>query len=113
MGTTGQDKHCQALIGDLFLGNLFRGNKALLLFGRSQASWCIMCAVMNLQTPLLTRRQAAEALGISLRSLDSLLATGDLPIVRIGASVRLRPSAIEYFCEARETRNNPRKTRRP
>lgn len=58
---------------------------------------------------LFTRQQSAKALQISLRSVDALLANGDLPAVRIGASVRIRPSAIEYFCEARETRNNPKR----
>jgi len=61
---------------------------------------------------LLTRPQAAQALGISLRSLDAMLATGDLPAVRIGASVRIRPSSLDYFCEARESRNKPCRVRR-
>jgi len=71
-------------------------------------------AVMNiLPAPLLTRPQAAQALGISLRLVDSLLASGELKAVRIGASVRIRPTAIEYFCEARETSRNPRRAGPP
>jgi excisionase family DNA binding protein len=54
--------------------------------------------------PLLTREEAAEALSQSVRTLDYLIASGELPAVRIGRSVRIRPSAIEYFIEARESR---------
>jgi len=59
---------------------------------------------------LLTRPEAANALGISLRKTDSLIATGDLPVVRFGASVRIRVSAIESLIESRETRHNPART---
>ena len=58
---------------------------------------------------LLTRPEAAQVLGISLRATDALIAAGDLPVVRFGATVRVRPSAIEYLIEARESRNNPRR----
>jgi excisionase family DNA binding protein len=53
---------------------------------------------------LLTRPEAAEALSLSVRMIDELVKTGDLPHVKIGRSVRFRPSALEYFIEARETR---------
>jgi len=65
---------------------------------------------------LLTRQQAAAYLGVSLRSIDHLATSGDLPTIRIGTAVRIRPSALEYFCEAHETRKprpakrNPRPT---
>ena len=59
--------------------------------------------------PLLTRQQAAASLGVSLRTIDNLATSGDLPTIRIGAAVRIRPSALEYFCEAHESR----KPRRP
>jgi len=54
--------------------------------------------------PLLTRQQAAASLGVSLRTIDNLATSGDLPTIRIGAAVRIRPSALEYFCEAHESR---------
>lgn len=57
---------------------------------------------------LLNRRQAAHVLGISLRAFDGLIARGDVPIVRFGATVRIRPSALEYLIEAREVRRDPR-----
>ncbi len=57
-------------------------------------------------SPLLTRQEAAESLCQSVRTVDKLIDTGELPAVRIGRSVRIRPSAIEYFIEARESRVN-------
>jgi len=54
--------------------------------------------------PLLTRQQAAAHLGVSLRTIDNLATSGDLPSIKIGRVVRIRPSAIEYYCEAHETR---------
>jgi excisionase family DNA binding protein len=60
------------------------------------------------RTALLDRPHAAAELSISLRTLDDLVARGELPVVRIGRAVRIRPTAIEYFIEARETRTKPR-----
>lgn len=59
--------------------------------------------------PLLNRKEAGTILGVSLRTIDELVSSGDLPVVRLGRSVRIRPSAIDYLIEARETRANPRK----
>lgn len=53
---------------------------------------------------LLTRQEAAESLSLSIRKLDMLIASGDLPVVRMGKAVRVRPSAIDYLIEARESR---------
>jgi excisionase family DNA binding protein len=64
-----------------------------------------------LTAPLLTRIEAAEALNLSPRTIDGLLASGDLPAVRVGRSVRIRPSAIDYFIESRETRKNPQRAK--
>jgi excisionase family DNA binding protein len=64
---------------------------------------------MLANSQLLKRIEAAEALAISPRKLDMLVASGDIQTVRIGRSVRFRPSALEYFVEARESRMNPRK----
>lgn len=52
---------------------------------------------------LLTRHEAAQSLSVSLRMVDDLVKRGDLAAVRIGRSVRIRPSAIENFVEARES----------
>lgn len=60
---------------------------------------------------LLTRPAVAKELGLSLRTVDQLIANGDLPIVKIGKSVRIRPASLENLIEARETRSGskPRK----
>jgi excisionase family DNA binding protein len=63
-----------------------------------------------LHAPLLNRREAGTLLGVSLRTVDELISTGDIPVVRLGRSVRIRPSALDYLIEARESRVNPRKT---
>lgn len=46
---------------------------------------------------LLTVRQCAEILGIGQRSVGRLLADERLPVVRIGRSVRVAPSALKEF----------------
>jgi len=48
-------------------------------------------------------------LATCVRTIDEAIATGDIEIVRIGRSVRIRPIAIERFIEARTTRCNPRR----
>ena len=65
-----------------------------------------------MSTALLDRHQAATQLGVSLRTIDSLISTGDLAAIHIGRAVRIRPSALEYFCEAHESRRNPKTGRR-
>lgn len=58
---------------------------------------------------LYTRPQAAAKLAISLRTLDEQVALGNLPVVKIGKSARFRPSALQYFIEANETRIRPKR----
>jgi excisionase family DNA binding protein len=53
---------------------------------------------------LLTRPEAAEALRQSARTIDYLIAAGELPAVRIGRRVMVRQQAIAKFIEAREGR---------
>jgi len=60
---------------------------------------------------LLTRKEGANSLSTCLRKFDALIASGDIAVVRIGKSVRIRPSAIEYFIEARESRVNSKHRR--
>jgi excisionase family DNA binding protein len=67
---------------------------------------------MFAKAQLLTRREAAECLRQSVRMVDMLIASGELPAVRIGRSVRIRPSAIEYFISARESRIKVKVNRR-
>jgi excisionase family DNA binding protein len=54
---------------------------------------------------LLTRKQAARLLGISVRKLDALEEAGDLQAIRIGRSVRYHPAALERFMRRRAGRN--------
>lgn len=58
---------------------------------------------------LYTRPEAAAKLAISLRTLDEQCALGNLPVVKIGRSCRFRPSALQYFIEANETRIRPKR----
>ncbi len=44
---------------------------------------------------LWTRREAAAALGVSVRHLDQLIRRGVIPAIRLGQLVRFRPAAIE------------------
>jgi excisionase family DNA binding protein len=57
---------------------------------------------------LLTRKEAAAILGLGWRTVDENIAKGALPIVKIGRNVRIKPSELQKFIEARETRVNPR-----
>ena len=69
-----------------------------------------LCRHVNTASaPLLTRSQVAETLAVSIRTVDELIHTGDLPVVRLGGkSVRFRPAALQLFIEASESRRNPR-----
>jgi excisionase family DNA binding protein len=61
---------------------------------------------------LLTRPEAAAFLNVALRTVDALIATGDLPFVRLRRAIRFRPAAIQMFIEASECRRNPRTARK-
>lgn len=51
---------------------------------------------------LLTRKEAAARLAISLRSLDALIARGAIPAYRIGGkSVRIKDSDLDAYLEQR------------
>jgi excisionase family DNA binding protein len=52
---------------------------------------------------LLTRDDAAAALCISKATLDRLTASGELPVVRIGARVFIEEADLEAFLDARKT----------
>jgi excisionase family DNA binding protein len=46
---------------------------------------------------LLTRHEVGAILAVNLRHVDRLLATNELPVVRIGKSVRVRPADLDEF----------------
>jgi excisionase family DNA binding protein len=54
---------------------------------------------------LLRPREAAEALGISRSRAYELIASGDLPSVRIGSSVRVPVVALELWIAERTSTN--------
>ena len=51
---------------------------------------------------LLTAEQAAQTLAISQRSPWARTASGEIPHVRIGRSVRYRASSLEEYVAAKE-----------
>jgi excisionase family DNA binding protein len=51
---------------------------------------------------LLSKRQAAQTLSISLRTLDKLIGSKKLPVRKIGRRVLLSRSAIERFATGGE-----------
>ena len=54
-------------------------------------------------SPLLDRHQSAAFLSVSIRTLDEKIARKEIPVVRIGKSVRLRIETLERFIEANES----------
>ena len=50
--------------------------------------------------PLLSRREAARALGVSVSTLDSLRARRAIEHVRIGGSIRFTPSGLAKYRES-------------
>lgn len=50
---------------------------------------------------LLTLRDVAERLGVSLSTVKSAVRVGDLEIVRIARLVRVRPEALALYVDAR------------
>jgi len=49
---------------------------------------------------LLSKTQAAQRLGVSVRNLDYRVKDGSIPFVKIGRLLRFIPSDIEKFIEA-------------
>ncbi len=56
-----------------------------------------------METVLLRPREAAELLGLSRSQVYSLCRRGELPTVRIGASVRVPRRALEEWVARRAT----------
>lgn len=47
--------------------------------------------------PLLTKDQAAQFLCVSVRKVEQLMASGELPRVRIGSLARIRPADLRRY----------------
>lgn len=53
-------------------------------------------------TRLLTAREAADRLAVSLRTLRTITSEGALPVVRVGArGLRIHPEDLDRFIEER------------
>lgn len=50
--------------------------------------------------PLLTKRQAAQYLSVSIGTVERLMRAGALPYVRVGMLARFEISALANFVEA-------------
>ena len=62
----------------------------------------------------ITRQEAAEILGVSLRTLDGLIQRGGLPAYRVGARlVRLDVRDIEAYMSGRLVAPAPKKKPKP
>jgi excisionase family DNA binding protein len=66
---------------------------------------------LHTPSPIFTRHESAAYSRVCLRTLDSAIANGNIQVIRIGRSLRIRKSALDAFLEACETRVNPK--RRP
>ena len=54
---------------------------------------------------LLTAKQAAENLAVSVRSIRTFIAEGSLPVVRLSPrSLRIHPDDLDAFIEKRRTK---------
>ncbi len=62
-------------------------------------------AGINTNPRLLRANDVAKILNISLALAYRLLQTGELPCVRIGTAVRVRPEDLEAYIDANLTRN--------
>jgi excisionase family DNA binding protein len=57
----------------------------------------------HLLKPLLTRREVAEALGVSVQTVARLIERGDLETVRVGVRfVRIPIESVEQYLQAQE-----------
>jgi excisionase family DNA binding protein len=50
------------------------------------------------------KKAAAAYLGISTRTLDRLIASGDIPIVKLARRLLIRKEALDAFLKSREHR---------
>jgi excisionase family DNA binding protein len=56
---------------------------------------------------LLTKSEAAERLGVSVRSIERLVASGQLPQVQLGGLARFRASDLEAFVSGLPRHSTP------
>ncbi|HWB00412.1 MAG TPA: helix-turn-helix domain-containing protein [Pirellulales bacterium] len=49
--------------------------------------------------PLMNVRDVAEQLGVSTRTVQTMIAAGELPTVRVRRAVRFRPSDVRAYID--------------
>ena len=59
------------------------------------------------QRLLLRISEVAEALGIGRTKIYEMIATGELPTVRVGRAVRISVTTLQKWVEQREQQNMP------
>ena len=59
---------------------------------------------------LLTKADVCEVLGVSLPTLNRILADGDLPRLKVRRQVRISQEDLRRYLSGCQTRSTPRKT---
>jgi excisionase family DNA binding protein len=52
--------------------------------------------------PLLTRKDVAAILGVTVRTVSTLISTKQLPVIRLRRAVRIQPLTLKRFIRTRE-----------
>ena len=52
--------------------------------------------------PLLTRKDVATILGVTVRTVSTLISTKQLPVIRLRRAVRIQPLTLKRFIRSRE-----------
>jgi excisionase family DNA binding protein len=62
----------------------------------------------TLVEPLLTKAQTAKLLGVCSRTVDNMVASGRLKLVKLGTAARIDPRDLRAFIDAaKQTGTNP------
>lgn len=59
--------------------------------------------------PLLTKKDVEELLAIKERTINNLMANGELPYIKIGKAVRFDPKDVEAFIQRQKRTAAPGK----
>jgi excisionase family DNA binding protein len=52
---------------------------------------------------LLTKKQVAELLGVSTKTIDRRIRSGELPVIRDGRIIRMHPDDLACYLAARRS----------
>jgi excisionase family DNA binding protein len=71
--------------------------------------WCASSAPSAASRRLLiTKREAAEQLGVSLRTIERLISASRLPLVHVEGSARVRVTGLEAYVQGLEADGGPK-----